>query len=506
MCDITDKPIQRYNIRNCTEFTSTILNESEDYNSCFILNTVVNNLQEGQQNQTNSCIRYVDFRTQSIFDSNMPIALTISTDAEMRKGFANTISKRIPLLKDYCKSRNCDIGDIITFRADNNIVYNLITKTNHYEKPTIDTIKTTLLAMRDHALGLNLRCIAMPKIACGLDGMDWREISSLIEQTFKNSGITIYVYTSKDDIDKLQKVETSTLEQEEVLEIIESELEIIESELIEKCKEDERELATDFSTEAKELCRPKVNDQFPKFRDKLQSNRIINKAVTDFVIKQNGNRVQNIEYLEKFLDNFDFTQSDLTDDELFELIEIILQDNDVYSHHKYDIGRTKHKFHLPLKKDATFKKQRRSKIPIHLRDKLEKLMGELIQAGIIWELNENDDMNSWFVNPVIILPKKDYVKLVIDARYLNSIADTSNSSWPLEPLNVLMTRITGTIFTSSDLSSAYNQVPLTEDTQKVTSFIVGCRQYTYQVGFYGLKPLPSFFKTNALCIWTPYKT
>ena len=139
--------------------------------------------------------------------------------------------------------------------------------------------------MRDHALGLNLRCIAMPKIACGLDGMDWREISSLIEQTFKNSGITIYVYTSKDDIDKLQKVETNTLEQEEVLEII-------ESALIEKCKEDERELATDFSTEAKELCRPKVNEQFPKFRDKLQGNRIINKAVSDFVIKQNRNTVQ----------------------------------------------------------------------------------------------------------------------------------------------------------------------------------------------------------------------
>ena len=100
-------------------------------------------------------------------------------------------------------------------------------------------------------------------------------------------------------------------------------------------------------------------------------------------------------------------------------------------------------------------------MPIHLRDKLEKLMDELNQAGIIRELNENDDMNSWFVNPVIILPKKDYVKLVIDARYLNSITDTSNSNWPLEPLNVLKTRITGTIFTSCDLSSAHNQVPLT---------------------------------------------
>ena len=189
---------------------------------------------------------------------------------------------------------------MITFRADNNLLYNLITKANHYDQPTIDTIKTTLLAMRDHALGLNLRCIAMPKIACGLDGMDWRDISSLTEQTFKSSGITIYVYKNKDDIDKLQKVETSTLEQEEVFEII-------ESELIEKCKEDERELATDFSTEAKELCRPKVNDQFPKFRDTLQGNRIINKAVSDFVIKQNRNTVRDIEYLEKFLDNFDFT-------------------------------------------------------------------------------------------------------------------------------------------------------------------------------------------------------
>ena len=102
-------------------------------------------------------------------------------------------------------------------------------------------------------------------------------------------------------------------------------------------------------------------------------------------------------------------------------------------------------------------------------------------------------MNSWFVNPIIILPKKDYVKLVIDARYLNSITDTSNSSWPLEPLHVLITRVNGSYFTSSDLSCAYHQVPLTSDTQKLTGFIIGGRQYTYQVGFYGLKPLPNFF-------------
>ena len=99
-------------------------------------------------------------------------------------------------------------------------------------------------------------------------------------------------------------------------------------------------------------------------------------------------------------------------------------------------------------------------------------MDELIQAGKIRELNENDHMNIWLVNPVIILPKKYYVKLVIDARYLNSITDTSNSNWPLEPLNVLMTRITGTIFKSSDLSSAYNQIYCRRKTVQLSSRIL----------------------------------
>ena len=74
------------------------------------------------------------------------------------------------------------------------------------------------------------------------------------------------MYTSKDDTDKLQRVQIKTQEQAEVLEVT-------ESELIKKCNQDERKLATDFSTEAKELCRLKVNDEFPKFCGKLQSNR-----------------------------------------------------------------------------------------------------------------------------------------------------------------------------------------------------------------------------------------
>ena len=115
------------------------------------------------------------------------------------------------------------------------------------------------------------------------------------------------------------------------------------------------------------------------------------------------------------------------DDEFSDLIQILIKDQEVYSHHKTDLGKTKYKSHIPLRKDATFKSFRPSKVPVHLKDKLNKLMNEQIQAGIVRELNEKKNgMNSWFVSPAIILSKKDYVELVLDARYLNSITDTSN--------------------------------------------------------------------------------
>ena len=98
----------------------------------------------------------------------------------------------------------------------------------------------------------------------------------------------------------------------------------------------------------------------------------------------------------------------------------------------------------------------------------------------------NTEMGSEFINPIIILPKGSIVKLVIDARYLNSITDLSRYSWPLEPIGSLITKLKGNFFPTSDLCSAYNQVPLTEERQQLTRFVIGSKQYTFKRGFYGL--------------------
>ena len=80
-------------------------------------------------------------------------------------------------------------------------------------------------------------------------------------------------------------------------------------------------------------------------------------------------------------------------------------------------------FHVKLKKDAELRKQRPSKVPLHYRDRLEILPNELQRAGIIREKGSDVEMGSLFSNPIITLPKGDSVKLMIDARYLNSITD-----------------------------------------------------------------------------------
>ena len=103
------------------------------------------------------------------------------------------------------------------------------------------------------------------------------------------------------------------------------------------------------------------------------------------------------------------------------------------------------------------------------------------------------EKGSLFTNPISFLLKGDTVKLVIDARFLNSLINLSTYSWPPEPVQKLLTRVDGVYNTTSDLASASNQVPLSEDTKKLTSFVVDGKQYMFERGFYGLCGLPNFF-------------
>ena len=63
------------------------------------------------------------------------------------------------------------------------------------------------------------------------------------------------------------------------------------------------------------------------------------------------------------------------------------------------------------------KKQRPSKVPLHLKEKLDNLITQYKDADTIREMGDDDEMGSLFVNPIILMRKTDYVNLVIDAQF-----------------------------------------------------------------------------------------
>ena len=174
-------------------------------------------------------------------------------------------------------------------------------------------------------------------------------------------------------------------------------------------------------------------------------------------------------------------------------VKFWLNYKDVYSRYKYYVGCTKQKFHINLKDDAFFKPQRVTKVPIHYREQVNALLERLIQVGIIREINDDDELGTFLDNPIIYLRKEKNLKLCVDSRFLTSITKLFSIPFAIEPIHILLTRLTGKVFSVCDLSNAYHQVPLTEGSQKCTAFVIGNKQYTYCRGFYGLSGLANFF-------------
>ena len=175
-----------------------------------------------------------------------------------------------------------------------------------------------------------------------------------------------------------------------------------------------RELETDFTKDS-ESCQPTCDEQFPVLRENNHNNRLIDHYL----------QYQPKEFI-NYVKQFEFQNSDITDEKMILLIDMLVDAREVYSQHKFNIGKTRQKFHVTLKPNFELKQQRFSKFPLHLKEKLGKLLTQQKDAVIIREMGDDDEMGSLFVKSIILMPKKDYVNLLIDARYLNSVTDLTN--------------------------------------------------------------------------------
>ena len=118
----------------------------------------------------------------------------------------------------------------------------------------------------------------------------------------------------------------------------------------------ETELETDFTSDA-QSCQPDCDKQFPILRPKQENEALIEHSL----------QYQPKELID-YVKHFDFQDSDITDNKMTLLIDKLIDSKEVYSRRKFDVGETRQKFHVTLKPNVELKRQRASKVPLHLRN------------------------------------------------------------------------------------------------------------------------------------------
>ena len=120
------------------------------------------------------------------------LAHCISRDAKMGRGIAVQFRRRFG--RGEILELDVGVGGVAVLRRGDRFIYNLVTKEHASGKPTYENIRRSLTAMKEHALQHNFVNISMPRIACGLDEMQWSRVKELLEFVFNKTNITLTVY------------------------------------------------------------------------------------------------------------------------------------------------------------------------------------------------------------------------------------------------------------------------------------------------------------------------
>ncbi|XP_075470118.1 ADP-ribose glycohydrolase OARD1 isoform X2 [Ascaphus truei] len=138
-------------------------------------------------------IRYVrgDLFSCCLTDS---LAHCISTDCRMGAGIAVQFKKRFQRVEEL-KSQNKKKGDVAVLEDKGRFIYYLITKDKASGKPKYEDLFNSLEAMKCHCVSHNVTALSIPRIGCGLDRLEWDQVSCLLDKVFTDTNIIITVYS-----------------------------------------------------------------------------------------------------------------------------------------------------------------------------------------------------------------------------------------------------------------------------------------------------------------------
>ncbi|KAL3882035.1 hypothetical protein ACJMK2_028415 [Sinanodonta woodiana] len=121
------------------------------------------------------------------------LAHCVSQDLKMGKGIAVTFKKKFGQVEEL-KRQAKKVGEIAYLQKDGRYIYYLITKEKANHKPVYDDFKKSLQYLKKHCEFANVTHLSMPRIGCGLDGLEWSKVEHILRDIFGDININITVY------------------------------------------------------------------------------------------------------------------------------------------------------------------------------------------------------------------------------------------------------------------------------------------------------------------------
>jgi O-acetyl-ADP-ribose deacetylase (regulator of RNase III) len=123
------------------------------------------------------------------------LAHCISKECKSRRATAKMFRDEFGRINEI-RDQKVNTGGVAILNLEQRVIYNLVIKEKDFDRPPHDSLRGALEAMRRDAIDRDVRNIAMPRIGCGAERLDWNQTKHLLVSIFKDTDIEITVYTN----------------------------------------------------------------------------------------------------------------------------------------------------------------------------------------------------------------------------------------------------------------------------------------------------------------------
>ncbi|KRK05194.1 ADP-ribose glycohydrolase OARD1 isoform X2 [Drosophila yakuba] len=95
---------------------------------------------------------------------------------------------------DELRQRRVSRGNCAVLEHNARFIYYLVTKSSLYEASTYDDVQSALICMREHMREHGVTKLAIPRLGCGIDRLDWLRVRSLLDLVFAEDSVDIIAF------------------------------------------------------------------------------------------------------------------------------------------------------------------------------------------------------------------------------------------------------------------------------------------------------------------------